>query len=165
MEIEVIQKTTSKDLLFINKALSNYENTKEIFWLQTYDLIIYSNLNSDSKKANANLVCQIYIFFLWGSQQKDKCPPKYISNIYTLTARNIIIRGLKKEGSKEKIPTYFAANQSNKDQTKQTPACSSKHLALGHQTIDFQTEKKEKQKTFNMSFFLDPWAILLGFMC
>ena len=59
---------------------------------------------------------------------------------------NIIITAFKKEGSKKKIPTYFAANQSNKDQTKQTPACSSKHLALGHQTIDFQTGKKREKK-------------------
>ena len=98
-------------------------------------------MNSDSKNAKAMPVFQT---FFPGSQQKNKCHPRYICSY---PARNIIIiRGLKKEGSKEKIPTYFAANQSNKDQTKQTPACSSKHLALGHQTIDFQTEKKENQK-------------------
>ena len=78
-------------------------------------------------------------------ENKNKNEWQNIQKPY-LTSRKIIIRGLKKEGSKEKIPTYFAANQSNKDQTKQTPACSSKHLALGHQTIDFQTEKKENQK-------------------
>ena len=62
------------------------------------------------------------------------------------SCENIIITAFKKEGSKKKIPTYFAANQSNKDQTKQTPVCSSKHLALGHQTIDFQTERKKNKK-------------------
>jgi hypothetical protein len=68
----------------------------------------------------------------------------------------MIITAFKKEGSKKKIPLYFAANQSNKDQTKQTPVFSSKHLALGHQTIDFQAERKRNKKNFQYVVFPRP---------
>ena len=52
-------------------------------------------------------------------------------------------------GVEEKIPTYFAANQSNQDQIEQTPVLCRKCLLEATKLLIFK-----QKKTFNMSFFL-----------
>ena len=66
-----------------------------------------------------------------------------------LSERKYSNQSFKKGGSKKKIPTYFAANQSNQDQIEQTPVLCRKCLLEATKLLIFK-----QKKTFNMSFFL-----------
>ena len=75
--------------------------------------------------------------------------------LFTMTnlfERKYSNQSFKKGGSKKKIPTYFAANQSNQDQIEQTPVLCRECLLEATKLLIF----KQKKNFQYVVFSLDP---------